>query len=77
MLTITHTTITREEVWRAFRRTPDVCLGERYPSSLLLMDGNSGPETAQWLCQDEETIRRWVHVRRGSPGWPPPLLGSR
>jgi transposase len=62
MLTITNTTIAREEVWRAFGRTPDVRLRERYHSILLLMDGNSCPETAQWLCRDGETIRSWVHA---------------
>jgi hypothetical protein len=49
MLTVTNTTVTREHVWTVFRRTPDVRLRERYHSILLLMDGRSCPEIAQWL----------------------------
>jgi hypothetical protein len=49
MLTMTNTAVTREPVWTAFRRTPDVRLRERYHSILLLMDGKSCPEIAQWL----------------------------
>jgi hypothetical protein len=30
MLTITNTTVTREQLWAAFPRTPDVRLRERY-----------------------------------------------
>jgi transposase len=62
MLTITNTTVTRDEVWTAFRHTPDARLRERYHSILLLMDGRSCPEIAQWLYRDEETIRGWVHA---------------
>ena len=47
MLTITNTTVTRDEVWTAFRRTQTVRLRERYHSILLLMDGKSCPEIAQ------------------------------
>jgi len=47
VVTITHTTITRDEVWRAFRRTPDVRLRERYHGMLLLIEGRSSPEMAQ------------------------------
>jgi transposase len=59
MLTITNTAVTREQVWTAFRRTHDARLRERYHSILLLMDGRSCPEIAQWLYRDEETIRAW------------------
>jgi hypothetical protein len=62
MLTITNSTLTREHVWAAFRHPSDVRLHERYHAILLLMDGNSGPEVAQWLYRDEETIRAWVHA---------------
>jgi transposase len=62
MLTITNTTVTRDEAWAAFRRTQDVRLRERYHSILLLMDGKSCPEVAQGLYRDEETIRAWVHA---------------
>ena len=62
MLTITNTTVTREQVWTAFRRTHDARLRERYHSILLLMDGRSCPEIAQWLYRDEETIRAWLHA---------------
>jgi transposase len=62
MLTMTNTSVTREHVWTAFRRTPDVRLRERYHAILLLMDGKSCPEVARWLYRDEETIRAWVHA---------------
>ena len=62
MLSITNTTVTREEVWTAFRRIADVRLSERYHSILLLMDGKSCPAIAQWLYRDEETIRSWAHA---------------
>ena len=60
MLTITDTTVQREDVWNAFRHTSDVRLRERYHCILLLMDGHRCPEIAQWLYRDEDTIRRWV-----------------
>jgi hypothetical protein len=62
VLTITNTSVTREQVWTAFRRTPDVRLRERYHTILLLMDGKSCPEVAQWRYLDEETVRAWVHA---------------
>jgi transposase len=70
MLTITNTTVTRDEVWKAFRRTHDTRLRERYHSILLLMDGSTCPEIAQWLYRDEETLRSWVHAfnEGGLPG---------
>jgi transposase len=70
MLTITNPRVTREQVWAAFRRTHDVRLRERYHCILLLMDGESCPEIAQWLYQDEETILAWVHAfnEAGLPG---------
>jgi transposase len=61
-VTMTNTTITRDEVWRAFRRTPDVRLRERYHCMLLLMDGRSCPDVAQWLDSDEDTVRGGVHA---------------
>jgi transposase len=70
MLTMTKTTVTREHVGTAFRRPPDVRWRERDPSLLLLMDGKSCPEMAQWLYRDEETIRSWVRAfnEAGLPG---------
>jgi transposase len=70
MMTMTNTTITRDEVWRAFRRTPEVRLRERYHGSLWLMDGRSCPEMAPWLCRDEDTVRGWVPAfnHEGLPG---------
>jgi transposase len=70
MLTITNTAVTREQVWTAFRRTHDVRLRERYHGILLLLDGKSCAEIAQWLYRDEETIRSWVHAinEAGLPG---------
>jgi transposase len=80
MLKIANTTVTRDEVWHAFRRAHDARLRERYHCILLLLDGKSCPEIAQWLYRDEETIRRWVHAfntsglaglkREVSPGRP-------
>ena len=70
MLSLTHTTVTREQVWTAFRRTHDVRLRERYHAILLLMDGKSCSEIAQWLYRDEDTIRTWVDAfnEAGLPG---------
>jgi transposase len=70
MLMITNTTVTREQLWTAFRRTHDVRLRERSHTILLLMDGKSCPEIAQWLYRDEDTIRTWVQAfnKAGLPG---------
>lgn len=62
MVTISNTTVPREEVGRAFRQTRDVRLRERYHCILLLIDGKSCPEIAQWLYREEDTIRTWVHA---------------
>jgi transposase len=62
MWTITNTTVTRDEVSTALRRTHDARLRERYHSILLLLDGKTCPEVAQWLYRDEETLRSWVHA---------------
>jgi transposase len=62
MLTIPTVAVTREQVWTAFRRTSDVRLRERSHTSLLLLDGKSCLEVAQWLYRAEETIRAWVHA---------------
>ena len=40
MLKITHTAVTRQTVWNAFRRCHDVRLRERYHAVLLLLDGH-------------------------------------
>jgi putative transposase len=79
MLKITNPTVTRERVWGAFRRTHDVRLRERYHCMLLLLDGKSGPEIAQWLYRDEETIRSWVHAvnEAGLPGLQRALIPGR
>jgi hypothetical protein len=60
MVTMTNTTVTRDTVWSALRQTHDVRLRERYHGILLLMDGQTCLEIAQWLSRDEETIRSWV-----------------
>jgi hypothetical protein len=57
MLTMTNTAVTRGHVWTVFRRTSDGRLRERDHAILLLMDGKSFPEVAQWLYRDEETVR--------------------
>jgi transposase len=79
MLTITNTPVTREHVWRACRRTPDVRLRERYHAILLLMDGKSCPEVAQWLYRDEEIMRAWVHAlnEAGLDGLPRATIPGR
>jgi transposase len=79
MLTITNTTVTREQVWAAFRRTHDVRLRERYHTILLLMDGKSCPEIARWLYRDEETIRTWGQAfnEAGVPGLERALIPGR
>ncbi len=75
MVTITHTAVTREHVWAAFRRAHDVRVRARYHSILLLMDGKNWPEVAQWLYRDEDRLsgRRAAGQEsgalwRGSPG---------
>ena len=62
MLKVTHPAVTRESVWEAFRRCHDVRLRERYHAVLLLFDGHTCPDIAQWLYRDEETIRTWIHA---------------
>jgi transposase len=80
MVTVSNTTVRREDVWRAFRQTHDARLRERYHGLLLLIDGRSCPEIAQWLYREEDTMRSWVHAfnqgglqgleREGMPGRP-------
>jgi transposase len=79
MLNITNPMITREQVWAEFRRTRDVRLRERYHGILLLLDGKSCPEIAQWLYRDEDTIRSWVHAvnQAGLPGLERDLIPGR
>jgi transposase len=79
MLNITNPMITREQVWAEFRRTRDVRLRERYHCILLVLDGKSCPEIAQWLYRDEETIRSWVHAanQAGLPGLERDLIPGR
>jgi transposase len=62
MLEITNTAVPRDEGWHACRRAHDARRRERYPCMLLLLDGKSCPESAQWLYRDEETIRAWLHA---------------
>jgi transposase len=62
MLRVTNIAVTREQMWTAFRHTPDLRLRERYHAILLVMDGKSCPEVARWLYRDEETICAWVHA---------------
>ena len=80
MVTAIKTTLTREDVWRAFRQTHDARLRERYHGLLLRLDGKSCPEMAPWLYREEDTMRSWVHAfnqeglrglaRECSPGRP-------
>jgi hypothetical protein len=70
MVTMTNPTAPREQVWSAFRRTPDVRLRERYHGMLLVLEGKGGSEIAHWLYRDEETMRSWGHAvhEAGLPG---------
>ena len=77
-LTITNTAVNREAVRTAFRRTHDVRVRARSQSIVLLMDGKTCPEIAQWLSREEETSRRWVQALNpgGLPGLErAPILG--
>jgi transposase len=76
---MTNTTVTREHVWTAFRRTHDGRLRARDHTILLLLDGQSCPEAAQWLYRDEEAIRTWVHAfnESGLPGLERALIPGR
>jgi transposase len=62
MLEITNPTVTRKQVWAAFRQRHDVRWRERYHDILVLLDGKTCPEIARWLYRDEETIRSWVQA---------------
>jgi transposase len=62
MVTISTTTIPREDVWRAFRQTHEARRRERYRCILLLCDGKSCPEMALWLYREEDTMRSWGHA---------------
>jgi hypothetical protein len=62
MVAIMSTTVTCEALRCGFRHTHDVRLRERYHCILLLMDGKSFPEPAQWLYRDEETVGSRVHA---------------
>ena len=62
MLEITHTAVTRVEVWDAFRQAHDARRRERHHGMLLRLDGKSCPAMAPWLYRDEDTIRRWVRA---------------
>jgi transposase len=70
MLRLTTTTVTREHVWTAFRRTHEVRWRERDHAILLLMEGKSCSEIAQWRYREEDTMRRWVYAcnEAGLPG---------
>ena len=81
MLTITTPSMTREAGLVAFRKSHDVRLRERYHAVLLLLDGKTCPEIAQWLSREAETLRLWIHAandqgldgrqRAPIPGRPP------
>jgi hypothetical protein len=77
-MTVTTTTIPRDEVWRAFRGTPDVRLRERYHCVLLLGAGavprlHSGCTATRTPCGDgymPSTMRDskgWSANRPGAP----------
>jgi transposase len=79
MVTMTKTTVTRAEVWHAFRQTHEVRLRERYHGILLLRDGKHCSEIAPWVSREEETIRSWVHAfnQRGLQGLERELIPGR
>jgi hypothetical protein len=43
------TPVTRDDGWRALRRTPNARRRERDHGLLRRIDGQSGPEMAQWF----------------------------
>jgi hypothetical protein len=53
---MTTTSVTREHVWTAFRRTPEAWRRERDHAIWLRMDGQSCPAVAQGLSRDVETM---------------------
>jgi len=55
-LSVTKTTVTREEPWRTFRRAHRARRRERSYGILRLLDGQSCPEMAHWLSREEDTI---------------------
>jgi hypothetical protein len=63
LVTIMPPTITREEVWRAFRHTPAGRRRARDPWVVVVLDGQPCPEGAPWWYRDEETMR---HGRRST-----------
>ena len=81
MLKITNPSVTRDAVLSAFRRSHDVRLRERYHAVLLLLDGQTCSDIAQWLYRDEDTVRIWIRAvnaqgleglrRAPIPGRPP------
>jgi transposase len=79
MLTMTNTTVTRDEGWRACRRTHEVRLRERYHGLLLPRDDQRCPEVAQWLDRDGDTVRGWVPAfnPRGRRGLERALIPGR
>ena len=62
LLTSTHSTVTREPVWTAFRRTPEGRGRARDHAIVWLIEGKSGPEVAPWRYRAEATRRAWVHA---------------
>jgi transposase len=62
MWKIPNSTVTRAQVWAAFRRSHDVRWRERSHGILRLLGGKSCPEMAQWLYRDEEPIRSRVQA---------------
>jgi hypothetical protein len=71
MLTVPKMTVTRDAAWRAFRRTPDARLRERYHCLLLLIDGKSCPEIARWWYRRRTPCGAGCtpSSREGSRGW--------
>jgi hypothetical protein len=67
-LSVTKTTVTREEPWRTFRPAHDARRRERSHGILRLLDGQSCPEMAHGLSREEETVRsgvRGISANRG------------
>ena len=62
-LSVTKTTVTREEPWRTFRRTHDARRRERSHGILRLLGGQSCPEMAHWLSRTESMSERFTCMR--------------
>jgi len=60
VLRITNQSITRDQIFKEFRRCKDIRLKERLHVILLCFDGLSAPQISAILYRDVETVRDWI-----------------